>query len=493
LPVYNVLLLLGPWLSCLGTYLLVRSLLSRAHAATAHRPSRTPETEASGSDGATADERPVPPEPAGIGGVTKAVAGAVFWPAVIAGAIFGLLPYRIDHIMHLELQWSQWMPLTCWALHRTVWHGRIRDGVLTAVFVLAQFLSCIYYGVFLVMALTIAAPILLFARDRAPLGRIVRAFAVGALVCAAPLVAYSAPYRSNQERLGVRAGWEIATWSATPGSFVSAPPENRLYGLATAGFGSPEGRLLPGVTALTLALAGIWALRRAREAQFYLAVVIVSAVLAMGTYTPAYRLALTLVPPLRGLRAPGRFGMVAALGLGVLASLGAAWLLTRLRIRARHAVGAVLVGLLLIEYASDVSSLHAWSQRTPVYAMWLRAQPAGVVVDLPLPRSDELPLHEAEWSFYARFHGHPIVNGYSGYYPQTYLRLLDAMVAFPGADTVERLRRLDVRYVVIHEDRYPGGTFLALDARLRTTPGLRFVGRVPDQVYPVTIYELARR
>ena len=39
----------------------------------------------------------------------------------------------------------------CWALHRTVRGGRVRDGILAALFVLAQFLSCIYYGVFLVV------------------------------------------------------------------------------------------------------------------------------------------------------------------------------------------------------------------------------------------------------------------------------------------------------------------------------------------------------
>jgi hypothetical protein len=450
LPVYNVLLLLGPWCSALGTYLLVRDLLARSGKGT-----------------------------------------AAFWPAVVAGAIFGLLPYRVDHLMHLELQWSQWMPLACWALHRTIWHGRLRDGVLTTVFVLAQFLSCIYYGVFLVLALGIATPLLLIVRDRAPLGRIARAFALGAVVCAAPLVAYSAPYRENQARLGGRAAWEIDTWSATGGSFVSAPVENRLYGAALHRNSIPEGRLWPGVTAIALGLAGVWAWRRAREAQFYLLVLVVSAVLAMGTHTPVYRLALAVAPPLRGLRAPARFGMIAALALGVLASLGAAWLLTRIERGARrHAVGAALVALLMIEYASNITPLHPWTQRAPVYAQWLRAQPPGVVVDLPLPRADQLPGHEAEWSFYARFHGQPIVNGYSGYFPARFIDMLPAMQRFPDAASLRVLRGLDVRYIVVHEDRYDAGDVLEIDTRLRGLRGVHPVGRIPDPAYPVLIYTL---
>ena len=39
--------------------------------------------------------------------------------ALVAAAIFTLAPYRIEHYIHLELQWTMWMPLTLWALHRT--------------------------------------------------------------------------------------------------------------------------------------------------------------------------------------------------------------------------------------------------------------------------------------------------------------------------------------------------------------------------------------
>ncbi len=451
LPVYNLLLLAGPWLSALGTYLLVRSLL--AH-----------------------------------GGQTGS---ASFWPAVIGGTIFGLLPYRVEHLMHLELQWSQWMPLACWALHRTVWRGHILDGVLAAVFVLAQFLSCIYYGIFLVVTLAACGPLLLLVKERASLGRITRALAIGGALCALPLAAYSAPYRTSQAEFGGgRASWEIDTWSATPASFVSAPPENRLYG-ATAVLSGAEGRLMPGVVAAVLAIAGAWSARRRRETWMYGAILVLSGLLALGTHTVVYRAMLVVVPPLRGLRAPARFGMVLALALAVLAAYGAARLLARVpRRRWAHAAGAVLVAALLVEYASDIRPLHAWVQRAPVYAMYLREQPAGVVLDLPVPRTWALPLHDAEWSYLARFHGHPLVNGYSGYYPKPYLDLLNTLVRFPNAEALDALRSRSVRYIVVHEDRYEQADLVDFVERLRRTPGLQFVGRIPDPHYPVTLLTL---
>ena len=452
LPVYNVLLLAGPWLSALGTYLLVRSLLAQV------RPGQRQVT---------------------------------FWPALVAGTIFGLLPYRIEHLKHLELQWAQWMPLACWALHRTVWHGRIRDGVLTAVFVLAQFLSCIYYGIFLVLTLAACGPLLLLLKERASLGRIVRALAVGGVLCILPLAAYRAPYRVNQEALGGgRAAWEIDTWSATPAGFVSAPPENRLYG-ATSALTGGEGRLMPGVVAAALALAGAWYARRRREAWMYVTMLALSGLLALGTHTVVYRIVLALVPPLRGLRAPARFGMVMALALAVLAAYGVAHLLARVPRRAWvHALGAVMVAALVVEYASAVGPLHAWVQRPPVYAMYLRSRPAGAVLDLPVPRTWALPNHDAEWSYLARFHGHPLVNGYSGYYPPAYLELLDTLIRFPNEASLDALRARGVRYIVVHEDRYAPADFAEFEARLRRTPGLRFAGRLPDPTYPVTLFTL---
>ena len=457
LPVSNLVLLAGPWTSAMGTYLLVRDM-RRASA-----------------EG---------------GSVARWTDARVLYPALVAGAVFGFLPYRVEHLMHLELQWSQWMPLACWALLRTVRDGRVRDGVLTAGFVLAQFLSCIYYGIFLVLTFTIVAPLLLLARQRASLGAIARAFAVGAIVCVGPLVAYSAPYRANQQALGVRGASEIDTWSATPASFIAAPPDNRLYG-RTAVLGGSEGRLWPGALAIVLALAGAWGSRRLAVVWMFAAMLVLTSVLAMGTHTPVYRAVLTMAPMLNGLRAPARFGMVVALALAVLAGLGAACIVARATHGwRRHALGVALLACLGVEYASVVGPLHQWMQRTPVYAMWLRNQPSGAVVDLPIARGHSLPLHEAEWSFYGRTHGHPMINGYSGYYPREYLTLLGTMIRFPNAESLDALRTRDARYVVVHEDRYEPADLIDFDSRLRATPGIRFAGRFPDPVYPTAIYEI---
>ena len=39
---------------------------------------------------------------------------------MIAGIVFAFVPYRFEHYMHMELQWTMWMPWAFWALHRTL-------------------------------------------------------------------------------------------------------------------------------------------------------------------------------------------------------------------------------------------------------------------------------------------------------------------------------------------------------------------------------------
>src|SRR5262249_52775870 len=101
--------------------------------------------------------------------------------ALIAAAVFTMAPYRIEHFMHLELQWAMWIPLAFWALDRTIQQRSWRFGVLTGVFLWLQIISCVYYGVFLAISLTVAAVVYAVVRP-APFVRAVPVLALGVLV-----------------------------------------------------------------------------------------------------------------------------------------------------------------------------------------------------------------------------------------------------------------------------------------------------------------------
>ncbi len=105
--------------------------------------------------------------------------------AIIGGLIFAFTPYRFDHYMHLELLWGMWMPFALWMLHRTIRTGRVRDGLLTGLFVALQGLSSIYYVVFFAIVLLVMTPILLLRSRVAEMRRAAVALGCGAILSGA--------------------------------------------------------------------------------------------------------------------------------------------------------------------------------------------------------------------------------------------------------------------------------------------------------------------
>ena len=87
-------------------------------------------------------------------------------PAVVSAAIFTMAPYRVEHYMHLELQWAMWVPLTLWAIHRAIEERSWRYGMLGGLFLWLQILSSVYYGVFLAATAAVFVLLLLVAYPR---------------------------------------------------------------------------------------------------------------------------------------------------------------------------------------------------------------------------------------------------------------------------------------------------------------------------------------
>ena len=64
--------------------------------------------------------------------------------ALAAGVIFAFAPYRFEHYMHMELQWTVWSPWAFWALQRTLETASIGFGLLTGLFLALQMTSSVY-------------------------------------------------------------------------------------------------------------------------------------------------------------------------------------------------------------------------------------------------------------------------------------------------------------------------------------------------------------
>lgn len=379
---------------------------------------------------------------------------------VTAGFIFAFAPYRFEHYMHMELQWTIWTPWAFWALDRTFETARIRDGVLVGVFVALQFLSSIYYGAFLatllgLVVLVLSCPL----RGRALTSRLA-AVALGggvALVLAAP---YALQYAITKNKAGGRPVNQVLMFSAKPTSYTVATDTNLLYGERSEKRGRAERRLFPGVLPLLLAVAGLLLRPPTVQAMAFLIALVAAFELSLGFYGYSYPLLYRHVPIFEGLRAPARFGIYAVFFLAVLAAYGHAAIAAALggqgaprRLRA-HLLAGVIGACLMLEYWVAPLKLIAYPNTAPPLYTWLAGQPRGVVAELPLSPPDLLPGTDPRYAYLSTFHWMPMINGYSGYYPPSYLDRVHRLRHFPEDPTTHILQAAGVRYVIVHMTAY---------------------------------------
>ncbi|HQZ38560.1 MAG TPA: hypothetical protein PLH72_05930 [Vicinamibacterales bacterium] len=223
------------------------------------------------------------------------------WRAgVIAGLVYGFLPYRISQIPHVQIMSSQWMPLALWGFYRYVdRRSRLALAGGTAALVLQNW-SCGYYLLFFAPFVPLFAVQRLWAtgrlRDRAAWGGLATA-GIATVVCTVPFLL---PYREVQRLYGFDRGLgEVLAFSANVWSYATAAEPIHLWGHVLRMYPHGEGETFLGVTAPLLALVAL----------------VAAAVLARRTST---------VPPATGRR------RVAAAAMGLVLGLQAIALLTTL-------------------------------------------------------------------------------------------------------------------------------------------------------------------
>jgi hypothetical protein len=408
--------------------------------------------------------------------------------ALVAAAIFTLLPYRIQHFMHLELQWTMWMPLTMWAVHRVFETGSMRYGITTGALLCLQAVSSVYYGAFL--GILVAAQVILIAiseprRLKPALGPL----CIGAVLALAAMAAYARPYIANTALLGVRDRAEVANFSARLTSYLTAPQENWLWGWTAFRFEGDELRLFPGVVAVVLAILASALRRHRRVALIYLVLTLVAAALSLGFNNPVYRLLYTHVWPMQGFRAPARFAILAGCALAVLAGLGFEYL--QERFSASRLGRGMLVGVLVavgLECGSAPMRLEELPRQVPDVYRFLRVLDRAVIIELPLVDWDLAPVY----MYWSTQHWHQLVNGYSGFSPPDYAETLTRMQHFPDERSIQRLKSLNVRYIVVHETFYRPKDHAALLLRLGQRLEISPIGKFRDWTGAAHVFELRR-
>jgi len=369
--------------------------------------------------------------------------------AWVSGAIFAVYPYRVEHLAHLELQMTIWVPIALWGLHRTMASGRMRDGLATGLAVAAQFYSALYYGAFLMTYALVVGGVLWLGRGRP--WRPLRALAAGAVLAAVLFSPVAAAYLKTRSYMGNRHVGEVQYYSATGEDYTNAHYRSLTYKQLSED-ARGERALFPRFTPILLTLVALWPPLSVTRIAYVLALAF-SVEVSLGMNGFVFPWLYEHVPPYGGIRVPARYSVMAGLSLAVLSGYGAARVFERWPRRR----GALLAGFLVaitVEALPRIGLVHPWRQPPPIYTRLAAASPA-VLAEFPMPGPGTYGFSEFVYVYFSTFHWSRLVNGQSGWLPPTYWELIDETVTFPSDDALNYLRRRGVEYVAIHGAFYP--------------------------------------
>ncbi|MFE9689793.1 hypothetical protein [Micromonospora sp. NPDC005806] len=409
--------------------------------------------------------------------------------AAVAGASYTYAPWLLAQAGHLHILSNGGIPLALamlarghgWSLRYGYRPRRRHAGWAFAGWLVAAWQLSLGFGIglpfaYLVAGIVLVSALVWFARRwvvrpvKRPFGRrLLLADLLGGVLFAAVGALLAVPYFKVAELHpnAARTLGDIKIYSPPASGFFTAPAESRIWGPLHEGARAalpwhPEMTLLPGFVLYALAAGGLFfSVWRVRHRLYLLAGVLVTMILAMGTrffggtftYVPLFE----YLPGWNGLRTPGRMMLWTTLLLGLLAAGAATAFCARVRELAAERVppwpgpwlrlATMLPLLLVIVEGLNVTS-HPVVPQQPVA---MRTVDGPMLV---LPSSQNLDQPVMVWST-SRFPD--MVNGGSGFTPETQAQVREVAVGFPDQASVDYLRQLGVKNVVVLRNQL-GGT-----------------------------------
>jgi hypothetical protein len=374
---------------------------------------------------------------------------------LVAGSLFAFNTHTLTRLAHVQAIHIYGLSLALLALDRI-----LRDGSRRAAWLLAATLALLAYtsGYLIVFAL-VMLPIGGLAR--APewwprVRRVVPALGIAAALSAIAITPIYLPYRRVAlEQHMTRPLEVVRDFSAVPSGYLAT--EGRLHVSTWSGRflnGTVE-PFFPGFVILGLAAFAIATVARRRaiapavlkwRIAMLIAIGAAGFVLSLGTHTPVYGWLFAVFPPVRSLRAAGRFGNLFLLAVAVLGGIGVSMV-------RQQWLAIVLLVLVNIESLCAPITYTPFTGIPGVYAQIAREAGPVVVAEVPFWTRDAI-FQNAEYELGSTAHWRPLMNGYSGYTPDSYTRYVEAFWLFPADMAIAAMRDAGVTHIVVHTSRF---------------------------------------
>ena len=398
-----------------------------------------------------------------------------WYAALLAGSLAAFNTETLTRMAHIQAMHLEFLPLAMLALDDVLRRGTGRDALRLGAFAALQMLCS---GYLLVMTgIAIGAGVVVRGGEwlgtqwRTRLPALAIAGAIAAVICAPFLYQY---WRVQHDQGLTRSVDEVRLYAGVWQNFLATGARLHYETWAARFFAAANSAAFPGVVPLVLAAVALvravaW---RDPRARMWLAAGIVGAALSFGPALPGYSLLYDAVPVLQGIRAVARFALLPLLATGVLAAFGLAAIRTRLvaaeRRRLAQVLGIAAVVLVNVEN-TRVPMVFVRFDGVPAIYATLATIPGAVVAELPFPEPGRVTVNARAVHASTR-HWRPLLNGYSGYTPRSYVEHYLAFESFPAPAAIAALRRAGVTHIVVDVEQVPGAI-----AELGRAPGVRLL------------------
>jgi len=415
--------------------------------------------------------------------------------AFLAGVIFTFSPFHFSHFLvgHLNLCDIQWFPLFFWGLtrllksdHKFEWKFVLLTGVslgligFTSIYYL--YMSLFYTPIFIIFYLT-------FQRFKPIRNKFFWINLVSGLAISLPFIFFALRpfiHLASTGTLASRSLEYAAMYSASPTDFFLPATDHFLFGkLFSTGFDRSlwlESTFYIGFTALFLAIIAIINRKKTQHRELILSsiiIVIISFILCLGInlhwnnqdvvwqipgfLQPLFHKTETLIylpaawlfnhmPFFDKMRTIMRFGFFVLLFIPVLAGIGFQQIQNKLTTNRKIIFTCLIFVLVLFEVYPGSYAQYISQPQPRQVDLWLAQQPDdGAVVQMPFDENSS----QAQ-CFYTLYHKKPFVGGeFNANQPIQYLEIQPVLQNFPDEHSVELLRKLDVKYIVVDSAAYP--------------------------------------
>jgi len=410
---------------------------------------------------------------------------------IISGTAYAFVPYRMAHFLigHLNLSGTQWFPFYFMGLTDLIQMKKFswKPILLTAVSLgLIGFTSIHYLYMTLLMSVVyiLGALILInhrLIRDLQFWKSVALSFLLSTPLLLIGIYPFLQVFRFGD--MPSRALSYVSQFSASPTDFILPSTQHFLLGQWVGDHFERsmwiEATLYLGIVVCSLALIAFIGQKKHPQnglVNLFVWGSIFAFVFALGTDLhwlghpigipenirqwlsrtdqiiplPGYLL-FKFLPFFAKMRVWMRFGIFTIVFADVLAGIGTAWLLSRVKTPWRSILALGLLFLVIIDFYPAPMKEYSRVENRPIDS-WLSEQPGdGAVVQFPFQL-----VEDQDQVYYTLSYNKPFLGGFfNAFPPEQYQRIRPILLNFPNQESVDLLKKLGVQYVLVDSSYYP--------------------------------------